>query len=184
MPLKGKLKSTGDEVYVFRLENPRREIAKGDLVCPLCDGDMHLVQCVDRATHFRHHRKCTSELTYHPESQEHLVAKRDLLKLLCDRYRGDLKRAETERPLPQIGRVADIYLEFKSGWTVIHEIQLSSVTTGELEERTRDYREGGHEVYWWLGNDAHTTPNQKWCVREIGQCGSLTFGSRELRLKT
>ena len=176
MPLTGKLLSSGKTVYIWKLDDPRAEIEKGDLVCRLCEGQMGVRQGLVRAWHFFHYASCTSALEQHPESADHIAAKHRLLMFMAEQFRDSLKSAKVEEPIPEANRVADVLLTFKTGWRVAHEVQLSSITTGELEARTRDYADAGVDVYWWLGKQGNTPVNRQWCLDEMGQVGDLVFG--------
>ena len=175
MPLSGKLLSTGKTVYIWKFDDPRAQIEKGDLVCKLCDGPMSIRQGLVRAWHFYHLRSCTSDYGQHEESTEHLSAKQQILEFMCKQFKDSLESAETECPIPEVKRVADVLLTFKTGWRVAHEVQLSAITTGELATRTSDYQRAGIDVYWWLGRAAATDANKEWCYNEVGQVGDLSF---------
>lgn len=175
MPLSGKLLSTNKTVYIWKFDDPRAQIRKGDLVCKLCGEPMGIRQGLVRAWHFYHLAVCTSDYAQHPESAEHLSAKQHILEFMCGQFKESLDSAETECALPEINRVADVLLIFKTGWRVAHEAQLSSITTGELAKRTADYRRAEIDVYWWLGRGAATETNLDWCYEHIGQVGELSF---------
>lgn len=177
MPLTGKIVSFGQTIYIWKLADPWSEIQKGDLVCKLCGNPMGIRQGLVRAWHFFHYQTCTSALRQHPESAEYMAAKHRLLEFMWGQFMDSLASAKVEEPVPEVNRVADILLTFKTGWRVAHEVQLSSITTGELEARTRDYLDAGLVVYWWLGKQAATETNRQWCLNEIGQVGDLAFGT-------
>ncbi|WP_354010891.1 competence protein CoiA family protein [Endozoicomonas lisbonensis] len=71
-----------------------------------------------------------------------------------------------EYPIHEVKRIADVVFEFPNGWLEAHEVQFSSITPAELEERTNDYKKAGIDVVWWLGKSADTQPNREW-VREV-----------------
>lgn len=96
---------------------------------------------------------------------------------MVEQFRGTLKSAKVEEPIPEANRVADVLLTFKTGGPVAHEVQLSPITTGELAARTRDYADVGVDVYWWLGKQAATTANRQWCLDEIGKSGASCSAS-------
>jgi len=62
---------------------------------------------------------------------------------------------------------------FPTGWRVAHEVQLASITTEHLQERTNDYTLAGIDVVWWLGKSADTETNRAWCRCTFGYALSL-----------
>lgn len=86
---------------------------------------------------------------------------------------------EYEVPLPEIRRVADLLLTFPMGTRLAYEIQLSAITTEELERRSDDYARAGIDVVWWLGKSADTLANRRWFIYAFGK--SYSIGSVEDR---
>lgn len=171
-----KNKNTGDRVCILDYKNPRLELIKGELVCPYCDSEMIIKDGLHRLKHFAHkpNSPCSSDYARHPESQEHFFFKRLLAAELGKEFEEYLNaKAQLEYPIPEVKRIADIVFEFPNGWLVAHEIQLSSITTKELEERTNDYRNAGVDVIWWLGKSANTETNRAWLIENFGECYTL-----------
>jgi len=94
----------------------------------------------------------------------------DLLKRL---YPKD--SVEFEVKLPDVGRIADVMLEMEGGWKIAHEVQLASITTEELIERTKSYLGNGIDVTWWLGGKANTPTNRFWIADNFGDVRILEF---------
>jgi competence protein CoiA len=121
------------------------------------------------AAHFAHKSTCPTDYKSHPESPEHRAGK--ILVAECLRANvGEYSTAliEYEVPIPEVRRVADVLVTFPMGWRVAHEVQLASITTEELAQRTEDYLHAGVDVVWWLGKSADTPANRDWCQRVLG----------------
>lgn len=86
-----------------------------------------------------------------------------------------LSSIDLEVPLYDIGRQADVMMSMPNGWKEAHEIQLSSITTDELRQRTVSYREAGIHVVWWLGEKAATPANKNWCCDTFGDVRIIEF---------
>lgn len=176
MPFVAKNKVTGERIDVTKYRNPRADIKKDECICQLCSEPMFIKAGMVVSAHFSHRASCSSNYATKPESAEHRLAKRQIIKLLQDNY--DMYKdttIELERPIPEIKRVADILITFSSGWRIAQEIQLSSITTGTLQERTEDYERVGIDVIWWLGKAANTETNRQWCYNAHGSYGHLQF---------
>lgn len=173
MPLIAMDKATEERVDITRIENPRMVLKADDLVCPICYSHMIVVSAtvlggaVVRMAHFRHHDLGDCPYTAYGagESEEHRTAKAWLRDMLL-KESGFKVPVELEYHLPQVGRIADIAQLFPTGWIVVHEIQLASITPETLAARTRDYMEAGCDVIWYLGNNADRPANREW-VREF-----------------
>ena len=174
--LTAKYKDTGEVFNILDFENPRGEIDKNRLVCKFCEQQMFIRQGFTRERHFYHYKKCTSKLNHHPESAEHEMGKHLISLHIVQNWKeyGNVK-IELEYPLPEINRIADIALIFPSGWVVVHEIQLSSITSESLHERTKDYHSIGIDTFWWLGNRADTYTNRVWCIKKFGFSLNLDY---------
>jgi competence protein CoiA len=79
-----------------------------------------------------------------------------------------------EVPVREVKRVADLLVTFPTGWQVVHEVQLASTTTEDLQRRTNDYTPAGIDVTWWLGKSADTPANREWCQRTFGYVLCIT----------
>mgnify|MGYP001952948993 CR=1 FL=1 len=75
----------------------------------------------------------------------------------------------------EVKRIIDIAMIFPNGWIVAHEIQLSSITTENLENRTNDYRKLGIDVFWWFGKSADKKANREWAIEKYGQSLSINY---------
>lgn len=179
MPLVGKVRSTGAGVDITTLAHPKLELRRGDIECPFCAAELMVVHGNIVSAHFRHLTgECTSALGHHPESREHMLGKRTVREHLWKRFTlicSPPPLIELEVAVPEAGRIADILVTLPGGFQEAHEIQLASLTTMELKERTDAYRRVGIDVQWWLGGKAETDTNRQWVKENIGWCGSIGF---------
>lgn len=169
--LTAKYLDTGQILDITKMTNPRLEIEKSRLVCRFCNGKMLIRQGLVRAKHFSHLSECTSDFERHPESPEHNMGK----ELIATHVKSHWKefaavKIEFEYPLPEIKRIADIAMVFPSGWVVVHEIQLATITNEQLQKRTEDYNSIGIDTFWWLGKGADSPANRKWSIDRYGYC--------------
>jgi competence protein CoiA len=171
-------KGTGQRIDLTQIEHPKSKISNGDCLCQLCEAPLMLKGGIHVRDHFAHYPSspCTSAYRYHEETAAHHAAKLFLLQRLRDEF-PEYKTAsiECEVPIPEIQRIADILVTFPTDWRQAHEIQLSPITTQELEERTNDYARAGIDVVWWLGKSADTETNRAWCVEIFGCAFSLNI---------
>lgn len=65
-------------------------------------------------------------------------------------------------------RIADVAFVYPSGYLIVVEIQLASITVDTLEERTKDYESVGASCYWWFGKNAATRSNLDWYANRFG----------------
>jgi len=182
--LKAKYKDTGQVLDITKIDNPRSVIDRERVVCRLCNLPVGVRHGFLRAKHFYHLTLCTSDYKRHPESPEHNFGKElisEHLKYNWSEYSD--AQIELEYIIPDIRRVADIAMIFPSGWIVVHEIQLSSITNEELQERTNDYESIGIDTIWWLGKNADTKRNQEWCIKRFGYSLSIDYEILQSNLK-
>lgn len=175
VPFVAEHKETGERIDLTQVMNPKTEIDQEQCVCPLCGKPFTLRVGLIRRPHFAHRgSECQSPYRTHPESAAHREAKLFLMQHLRSEfpeYAGATIQIEVK--LEPIWRVADVLVTFPSGWRQAHEVQLSKITIGELQERTNDYTTMGIDVVWWLGRDADKEPNQQWCIETFGYSLSL-----------
>jgi len=178
MPFVAQHKETGERIDVTLVENPRMEINQEQCICPLCEGPFTLRVGLIRRPHFAHRTECNSQYRTHPESAAHLEAKWFLIQHLKKEFpEYSVATIQLEVKLEPIWRVADVLVTFPTGWRQAHEIQLSPITTGELQERTNDYNTMGIDVVWWLGYHADTEINRQWCIQTFGYSLSLQLSA-------
>lgn len=190
MPLVAMDKETGNRVVLPFIEDADKPSLSGKkFECRICKQPMHFQSAYTRegtkySACFAHNpdSACSSEYAYHPESRAHLLGKEKIAKILRD----DLSRfvhfePDIEVPIPEIKRIADVFVQTKSGLAVAHEIQLSPITPGELHKRTEDYWRCGIDVVWWLGkkpsakSGADTEANRSWLFKNFGFITYLEF---------
>jgi competence protein CoiA len=170
MPFIALHRETKQKIDISEIENPRAVLKSGDWVCQLCNKPLIIKAGFIVAAHFAHYAgECTSDYKAHPESPEHRFAKKKLATLLTEKM-GEYSDAfvDYEVRVPEVNRVADVMAVFPMGWRVVHEVQLASTTSEELEQRSNDYNRAGIDVVWWLGKNADTPGNRAWCIRTFG----------------
>lgn len=180
MPLVGMNKHTKQRLDITKVLEPRKIVAKGDLVCPLCLQPMTVVAGLIRIPHFRHLSACTSETPRHPESIKHLLGKAFVAVLVSENDPDAV--VDFEVRVPECNRVADVLVSLDGGWRVAHEVQLASITTAELAERTKSYLGAGIDVTWWIGGKANTPANRNWIEDNFGDVRILEYGITEYGL--
>ncbi len=175
MPFIAMMKATGERIDITTIENPRAALTSGECLCQLCGTPMIVKAGLVRQHHFAHAGRCTSDYQSHPESPAHREAKRYLATHLREWFK-EYAHAHIayEVPIPEVKRIADLLVTFPTGWRVAHEVQLASITTEHLQERTNDYTLAGIDVVWWLGKSADTETNRAWCRCTFGYALSLT----------
>lgn len=167
MPFVARRKGTDERIDITTIEMPRVVLKPGECVCQMCGAEMIVKAGQIRQHHFAHVATCTTEYKSHPESQAHRDAKKFLATHLCEQFQEYAGAViEYEVPIREVMRIADLLVTFPTGWRVAHEVQLASITTEELQERTNDYTLAGIDVVWWLGRSANTPANRNWS-REI-----------------
>jgi competence protein CoiA len=176
MPFIAKRKGTGERIDITLIENPRAVLKRGECLCQVCDTQMIVKAGLVRQHHFAHVGRCSNDFQTHPESPAHQDAKRFLAANLREQFAEYANTTiEFEVPVPEVRRIADLLVTFPTGWRVAHEVQLASITTEQLQERTNDYTLAGIDVVWWLGKSADTPANREWCRSTFGYALSLTF---------
>lgn len=183
MPFVAIHAETEERIDITEIENPREVLRSGDCVCQLCGEPLIVKAGLIVTPHFAHYAECTSDYQSHPETPAHREAKRLLRQYLRDEFAEYANaKIEIEVPIPEARRVADVMATFPMGWRVAHEIQLSSITTRGLQERTNDYSNAGIDVVWWLGKSADTPANRRWCVDNFGYVFVLNLSEDESNL--
>lgn len=184
MPLKGKNRSTNDEALVFEQFDLLREWQRADqLVCPFCDDVLVAVREHMREgdwvqAYLRHKGECATTYAHHPESPEHLAAKRWIRENIAAKFEYAVAGSDCEVRMPAINRIADVCFDLANGDRMVHEAQLATITADELEARTNDYQSLGYGIVWHFGKSADTVPNRTWAFRRLGGCEILTFNEQ------
>lgn len=170
MPLVAHDGQTGQRIDITLYKNPRVELPTSNIVCPECNSPMVLKAGVIKMAHFAH--KPGSNCSYGcGESLEHMTAKR----MVATWLRGEMSGCVVEPEYSISNRRADLAQIFPNGWIVVHEIQLASITTEELQKRTDDYMNAGCDVIWYFGKKTSTPANRTWAERFQGQVLVLEF---------
>ena len=182
--LTAKYRDGNDIIDITKYVTPRKDIDKERLICKLCGGKVSIKHGLLVTKHFFHLSGCTNDFARHPESAEHNLGK----ELIASHVQKNWKefsnvRVEFEYPFPEIKRIADVAMIFPSGWIVVHEIQLASITNEHLKKRTEDYNAVGADCFWWLGKSADSPANRTWCIDNYGYSLSLQRDVLEAKIK-
>lgn len=181
MPFVAQNINSGERIDITKYTSPREELGHVSFECRLCKIQMFVRRSPKGKFHFVHKRPCTTNYQSHPETPEHLAGKSFVATYVLPK----LNEYATfnylyEEPLFEVKRIADIVTKFPMGWWVAHEIQLSSITPEELEERTRDYLNAGVDVVWWFGKGADTKQNRQWAIKTYGFSLFFVFKDEEV----
>lgn len=188
MPLKGKNRETGAEALVFEQFDLLREWQKAGLLsCPFCDEVLVAVRDYLREgdwvqAYVRHKGTCSTSLAHHPESAEHLAAKKWIREHAPELYGYNVVKGDCEVRMPEINRIADVCFFLENGDRVVHEAQLAAISVDDLEARTNDYQSLGYGIIWHLGKAADTGNNRQWAFRRLGGCEIIAFEEQIIRL--
>lgn len=177
MPFIALHKETKDRIDITTINNPRQFLKSGDCICQLCERPMIVKAGLILRPHFAHYvDDCHTDYESHPESQDHREGKLFLASHLRETFEEYTDSTiEYEVPIPEVRRIADLLVTFPAGWRVAHEVQLASITTEKLEDRTNDYARAGIDVVWWLGKSANTPANRDWCRKTFGHAFCLNI---------
>ena len=184
MPYIAINRDTGERIDITKLDDPRAELTPGTLICQLedCRQEMVVVAGLIKRHHFRHKSECPTEYNYHPESPEHLDGKACVAEQM-DEWFSEFTgaHAEFEVPVKEVSRIADVMFTFPNGWQWACEVQLASITTQSLSDRTKDYLRAGVDTLWMLGGAANTTANRQWLQDNNGYyCELESHGPAQL----
>jgi hypothetical protein len=110
-----------------------------------CGAPGHLRVSKNGTRHFYH--AVDTGCNYEPESKEHLEIKYQLYRI-C---KSENWETSVEFPSPDRNWISDVYAT-RNGRKVVFEIQISAISSDDLEDRDRKYRTEGIESYWLLDN--------------------------------
>jgi len=110
-----------------------------------CGAPGHLRISKKGTRHFYHASE--SGCKYEEESKEHLEIKYQIFRI-CKSEHWD---THVEFPAPDRTWISDV-CAVKDGRKIVFEVQISTISPYELEERDRKYRNEGIESYWLLDN--------------------------------
>ncbi len=110
-----------------------------------CGAPGHLRSSKNGTRHFYH--AVDAGCSYEQESAEHLAIKY-LIYRACKAEGWD---ACVEHPSPDRTWISDVCAQ-KDSRTVVFEVQISPISSPDLEARDRKYRDAGVESYWLLDN--------------------------------
>lgn len=153
-----------------------------DFYCPCtdCQLPVHPVKRVETRLFFRHNpgSECKSAFRT-SDNYTHNEAVYALSEYFNNLIESNKKSVEliangkaeifTEFPFPEINRRADLVLMVDGKPTVVHEIQLSPISSTEINARIKDYKKLGIDCLWHFGmaasEDRHLTD---WFFRTYG----------------
>ena len=116
----------------------------------------------------------TSDSRTYGESMEHRLGKKMVAAHISDLYKKkhpgkDIKISyELRVEIQDRWRIIDVAAVFPNGLIEAYEVQLSSISDVDLEQRTNDYLSVGIEVVWLFGKKAHTESNKDWHLNRFG----------------
>ncbi|MBC1689118.1 competence protein CoiA [Listeria welshimeri] len=131
------------ETFTITKMNVERIKQEEKLYCKSCASPVMIKAGVIKVPHFAHEKASKCAFASEGESEEHLLAKRQIMEWFC--YQGI--PVEVEHYFPEINRQADVFMNNKR----VIEFQRSSVPINEMIQRTMDYLSIGLEVHWILG---------------------------------
>ncbi|EAF5658903.1 competence protein CoiA family protein [Listeria innocua] len=136
-------KNSNGDIFTITKMNVERIKQEERLFCKSCDSPVMIKAGEIKIPHFAHEKATKCAFASEGESEEHLLAKRQIMAWFG--FQGI--PVELEHYFPAISRQADIYV----GDATVIEFQRSSVPISELIQRTMDYLSIGLEVHWILG---------------------------------
>lgn len=149
----------------------RKHYQKGDMRCPHCHGEVHLVFAQSKRLFWRHNRISPTCPTGGRETAMHLITKQALVARIARDYRSEGLSFEIEHRFPDIGqngRIADVAVFHENGDVTAYEIQISPISVDDLQQRTEDYKNQGIEVVWIFSEKALKVPSVLlWSVQEF-----------------
>ncbi len=160
------------ESYLLRAAHP-------NVVCPCCKAKVSARGGVSKKiiTHFFHIAKdnegCAiarkysgrSSLVHHTLMVQAVKEYLEKIYASMDGYSVDIEHSSPLVP----GRIADLAVLDKEGKIIeAHEIQLSRITTAELDERTTSYDRAGVECIWWFGKNCQSQDVLAWARQNFG----------------
>lgn len=179
MPLIAQQASTGDRIDITEYQSRDQVLLKfsaGDIQCPYCQGQMHLVAPNGRLMFWRHNSACGSDVSRTPESALHLACKRTILEFLkAKTHESAVIQLEFHLPnIGQNGRVADIAVLYPTGHTLVYEIQASKITVEEIASRSSDYQHAGIDDHWiFTGKAAESQYLIDWAIENYAYAGCI-----------
>ncbi|MFC1978652.1 competence protein CoiA [Chloroflexota bacterium] len=147
------------------LDEPQlRSLSKAkQLVCKVCQTPV-IYRRGSKIPHFAHYRLSPS-CWWKPESDEHLRIKSGIYDV-CKRQGIDCK---LERIIPETKQIADVFIKP----SIALEIQISSLSKDQYEERHKKYQSIDYRDYWYWGEK--TTPRSNEILILSQQIASSTI---------
>lgn len=165
-------------VYIGQYDNPRAALHGVELSCQDCQSPM-IIRAGDIVrAHFAHKpgyedRPCW--FRRQGETESHQAAKQLIASALerSPAYAGAVIEIEYPIDTPRGRRYIDVYMELPDGRRFAHEAQLANQSIGDFSDRTAAYRSAGIIPVWWLGHEADTTENRRWCESQCDLVGRI-----------
>lgn len=165
-------------VYIGGFDNPRAALEGVGLVCQDCGAPMIIRSGDIVRAHFAHRpgyedRPCWYRTT--GETDAHRSAKQSIAAALrrAPAYQGALIEVEYPVTTPRGRRYIDVFMELPDGRRFAHEAQLAAQSISQFDERTTAYRTAGLIPVWWLGQEADTNENRRWCESQCDLVGRI-----------
>lgn len=182
MPFTAIYTETGEQLNFYQHAERISELNATGFVCPFCEKPMLARAGGSRIRRHFYHRggECGAawlDGDYKNESMAHVIGKTYLAqvfpKMLARPELAQQAHIDFEHifhaPSGQ-KRIADVLVTLPGPRVFALEMQLCSITPGELQERTDDYLASGIDVLWVFGGSADTHQNRSWAYRTQGYC--------------
>jgi competence CoiA-like predicted nuclease len=151
------------KVIGFEIKKDNNEI----YFCDYCDEEVihHHSKSQIKIGHFKHksHSKCANT---QPESEAHILTKRDIREYLQESFPKSFKTLELEKWICNKSIRPDVYLETIKGTKIAIEIQASQLTIDQLINRTNKYFNNNIYVLWVLVWPKSKISNNDFIVRK------------------
>lgn len=176
----GKLINLANESLQSQYLNSRifTDVYGYEYTCLCCGAALFPVKRAITRLFFRHKSgaECAEKLSYSIRTSSHQEALIALSSYLTQQLQksNDPETKEyivvTEFPFKKIGRRADIAILDKNYKPIeVHEIQLSNLSSNEIEKRTIDYENSGVLCFWHFGLSAEEdTKLTQWFMYKYG----------------
>ena len=165
-------------VYIGDFDNPRAALEGVGLACQDCGAPMIIRSGDIVRAHFAHRpgyedRPCWYRTT--GETDAHRSAKQSIAAALrrAPAYQGALIEVEYPVTTPRGRRYIDVFMELPDGRRFAHEAQLAAQSMSQFYERSTAYRTAGLIPVWWLGQEADTNENRRWCESQCDLVGRI-----------
>ncbi|NBD31972.1 MAG: hypothetical protein GVY17_03100 [Cyanobacteria bacterium] len=190
MPLRALNKETGESVYSFLYQSKIDLLKTGkQFVCPASGIDCFPRQRGGYVLHFVRKDKPEQEKYLgHPETWQHLLGKQAVYEKIQPYLNNTGFSIELEYAVDideNHGRIADLMLlDPERNPLTAYEIQISPISTDELNQRTQDYDKLGIDCIWIFGGENQdNTAIKDWSYSYCGFFRIISFPSNKARFE-